>query len=141
MRSSMPPCPGISVPESFEPAARLSIDFGEVTRLRDEPEQRAEDDRAHRRLAQPGQQQRGDHRARDEPADQPFDRLRGRDVGHELVPADLAADEVGARVVAPHAEHEQQDPAALRAQGRSGAVSPTGGADRRDVRMNASRPT
>ncbi len=39
--------------------------------------------------------------------------LDGRDVGQELVAPDLATDEVGARVVAPHAEDEEQDPAPL----------------------------
>ena len=118
MRSRMPPWPGISVPESLAPAARLSIDSARS------PAWAASPSSGPRMIAPAGacaearEQQGDDDRARDEPADQPFDRLRGRDVGQELVPADLAPDEVGARVVAPHAEHEEQDPAALGAEAR-----------------------
>ena len=52
----------------------------------------------------------------DDPADQPGIRLGRRDVGQELLAPELLADEVGAGVVRPDREDQQEDPAALRAE-------------------------
>jgi hypothetical protein len=90
--------------------------LGEVARLRGEADEGAERQRAERLLAEPGQQERADRGRGNEPAYQALDRLRRRDVGQELVSADLPPHEVCARVVAPDGEHEQQHPATLRAQ-------------------------
>ena len=63
-------------------------------------------------------------------------------MGEELVASDLAAHEVGAGVVAPDAEDEQQDPAALGADLRQRAP-PAGIAGPVDATWstNAIRPT
>ena len=79
-RSSMPPWPGISVPESLAPAARLMIGFGEVAGLRGERGQRPEEQRMHRVLAEAAQHHRDDDRAGHDAADDALDRLGRRDV-------------------------------------------------------------
>ena len=77
--------------------ARQQIDIARQQRLADQ----AQDDTDHDR--------RGDR-----PADGALIRLGGRDVGEEPMPAELAADEIGARVIRPHRADEDQQPAAIR---------------------------
>ena len=125
IRSSIPPWPGIRAPESFAPAARLSIDSARSPAWAARPSSGPRTRPPSGFWPSRREHQHGHDGARDQPADETLDRLRRRDVGEELVASDLPAHEVGAGVVAPDAEDEQQDPAALRAD--LGAAAPRRG--------------
>ena len=124
MRSRIPPWPGMSVPESLAPAARLSIDSARSPAWAASPSSGPSTSPPTDAWPRPGEQQARHHGRRHEAADEALDRLGGRDVGHELVAADLAAHEIGAGVVAPDAQHEQQDPALRGARARRAATPP-----------------
>ena len=136
-RSSIPPWPGISVPESLAPAARLSIDSARSPAwaasavsgpsssawsgdLAEAPQQDARRRPSSRRRHRPGRHTSSTARCGSGTCSRP----------------NWLADEVGAGVVRPDREEQQQDPAALRAERpravrRPGRPGPRGRAGRR----------
>ena len=76
------------------------------------------------------------------PPSTPSSRLLGRDPGEERAPPDRAPDEVGARVEAPDAGQQDDDPASLRPEGRSRSrrIGPRGREDRDRADESRRRP-
>ena len=91
IRSRMPPWPGIRVPESFAPAARLSIDSARSPAWATRPSSGPSTIAPSGGWPRPASISATTIVHAISPPTRPFDRLRGRDVGQELVPADLAA--------------------------------------------------
>src|SRR4051794_33394861 len=98
------------------PRRSLEHGFREVARLGRESRDRPEQERVKRVHAEAPKHDCRHDRGRDHTSDEPLDRLRRRDVGQEFGPPEVLADEVGARVVRPHGEDEQQDPASFGAE-------------------------
>ena len=125
-RSSIPPWPGMSVPESLAPAARLMTDSARS------PACAARAVNGPRMIACRGscpsgpEHQRHDERGNDDATDQALDRLRRRDVGQELGPAEVLADQERAGVVGPHGEDQQEDPAPFGSDDRKGGAARDG---------------
>ena len=137
-RSRTPPWPGISVPESLAPAARLSIDSARSPAWAASATSGPRISAGRGRLAEPDEDDGADDGRGDDPADQPRVRLRRRDVGQELALPEALADEVGAGVEGPDREDEQHDPAAIRAERRRAARQRQAGASWPSRRMNPS---
>jgi hypothetical protein len=104
-------------PRVLAPGGALDDRLGEVAGLRRERRQRPEDDRVDRVLAERPEHQRDDEGRRETPPTTPSIVLDWRDVGQELRPAEVLADQERPGVVRPHGEDEQEDPAALRRRG------------------------
>ena len=115
-RSSIPPWPGMSVPESLAPAARLRP----TRRGRRPGPPRRSAARGPARGAGSGRGPRAGPRPRrwwrSTPPTRPSIVFDGEMWVRNLRPAEVLADEIGARVVGPDREHQQQDPAALAAE-------------------------
>ena len=134
MRSRMPAVAGDERARVLGAGGALEHRLREVARLRREPQQRPEDQGLDGVLPQSIEHDRDDDRGRDQPADQPGVRLGRRDVGQELRPSELPADEIRTRVVRPDPQDEQQDPPALSVQ------EPAEGRCRRDGRGTGAEP-
>ena len=143
-RSRTPPWPGIRLPESFAPAARLSIDSARSPAWAASGDERPEDQRADRVLAEAGEHQGDDDRRGDDPADQPGVGLRRRDVGQELAAARTACRRSTRRCRTPRPRgraagssparalnHDRAEPARDRRGGRRRAGGRSRGATRR----------
>ena len=110
MRSSTPPCPGRSQPESWAPKARFKQRLAEVTELGQEPgHERKQDDLSPRQHRQ--QEHLDDSAGQDVPANRagrPLEGFLGADRRYERMLSEEPPDEVPARV-APHrhGEHEE----------------------------------
>ena len=74
-RSSMPPCPGMSVPESLAPAARLMTDSARSPAWAASATSGPEKQGVDRVLAKAPQHRPNDDRADDDPADDALDGL------------------------------------------------------------------
>ena len=102
-RSSIPPWPGISVAGVLRAGGPLDASTRRGRRPGRPAPSSGPEHEARRAASWPSapEQDRDDHRRRDDAADEPLDRLGRRDVGQELRPPEALADEVGAGVVRP----------------------------------------
>ncbi len=85
----------------------------EVTGLGGQGSERAKDEGVDRCLPETDEHERDDHSRSDDATHKTRVRLRRRDVGEELLTAELATDEIGAGVVRPHGKDQQHDPTAF----------------------------
>ena len=110
--------PGSGVPESLAPAARLSMDSARSPACAVSPRSGPRTRPPSGFWPRPRQHQHRHDRRRDQAADEALDATwTGEMWVRNLWRPTWRPDEVGARVVAPDAEDEQQDPAALGAEG------------------------
>ena len=116
-RSRIPPWPGISVPESFAPAARLSIDSARSPAWAARASERPEDQRAAGAGRGPTSTSADTTVAATIPPISPAYVFDG-EMWVRNCAARTACRRVGAGVVGPDREHEEDDPAALGAEDR-----------------------
>src|SRR3954452_6822041 len=86
----------------------------EIAGLGGKSGQRAEEKRVEWVLAEPPQEEGDDDGRGDHPTDEALDGLGRGDMGQEMGPADALADKIGAGVIRPDRQHEEQDPATFR---------------------------